>query len=90
MDDAVWLVEYVARTKGAEHLKVNSRHLGKKIFKKKQTGTREFSFTGMLAYYSVDVLAILATLLVLITYSLYHLLPHLLRACCGSRKMKVL
>ena len=31
MDDAVWLVEYVARTKGAEHLKVNSRHLGKKI-----------------------------------------------------------
>ena len=28
MDDAVWLVEYVARTKGAEHLKVNSRHLG--------------------------------------------------------------
>jgi len=72
MDDAVWLVEYVARTKGAEHLKVNSRHL------------------GMLAYYSVDVLAILATLLVLTTYSLYHLLPHLLRACCGSRKMKVL
>ena len=87
MDDAVWLVEYVARTKGAEHLKVNSRHLGKKIQKKQ---TRRCSFTGMLAYYSVDVLAILATLLVLTTYSLYHLLPHLLRACCGSRKMKVL
>ena len=28
MDDAVWLVEYLARTRGAEHLKVNSRHLG--------------------------------------------------------------
>ena len=34
MDDAVWLVEYVARTKGAEHLKVNSRHLGGNIQKK--------------------------------------------------------
>ena len=89
MDDAVWLVEYVARTKGAEHLKVNSRHLGENI-RKKQTGSRRCSFTGMLAYYSVDVLAIIATLLVLTTYSLYHLLPHLLRACCGSRKMKVL
>ena len=33
MDDAVWLVEYVARTKGAEHLKVNSRHLGENIQK---------------------------------------------------------
>ena len=89
MDDAVWLVEYVARTKGAEHLKVNSRHLGENI-QKKQTGTREFSFTGMLAYYSVDVLAIIALLVAFFTYSLYHLLPHLLRACCGSRKMKVL
>ena len=89
MDDAVWLVEYVARTKGAEHLKVNSRHLGENI-QKNQTGPRRCSFTGMLAYYSVDVLAILATLLVLTTYSLYQLLPHLLRACCGSRKMKVL
>jgi len=27
MDDALWLVEYVARTKGAEHLKIPSRHL---------------------------------------------------------------
>ena len=43
MDDAVWLVEYVARTKGAEHLKVNSRHLGENI-QKKQTGSRRCSF----------------------------------------------
>ena len=89
MDDAVWLVEYVARTKGAEHLKVNSRHLGE-TQEKKQRDTREFSFTGMLAYYSVDVLAILALVVTFFIYSLYHLLPHLLRACFGSRKMKVL
>merc|ERR1712117_233311 len=72
MDDAVWLVEYVARTKGAEHLKVNSRHL------------------GMLAYYSVDVLAILGSTLVVFLFCLYNTLPHLLRACRSSRKQKVL
>jgi len=72
MDDAVWLVEYVARTRGAEHLKVNSRHL------------------GLLAYYSVDVLVILASSLVIFLLCLYNLLPHLLRACCASRKIKVL
>ena len=27
MDNAVWLLEYVAETKGAEHLKPASRHL---------------------------------------------------------------
>jgi hypothetical protein len=27
MDDALWLLEYVSKTKGAEHLKVGSRHL---------------------------------------------------------------
>jgi len=72
MDDAVWLVEYVARTRGAEHLKVNSRHL------------------GLLAYYSVDVLVILGSSLAALIFCLYHLLPHLFRACCGSRKQKVL
>jgi len=72
MDDAVWLVEYLARTRGAEHLKVNSRHL------------------GLLAYYSVDVLLILGSALVVFLLCLYNILPHLLRACRSSRKQKEL
>ena len=27
LEKAVWLVEYVSRTKGAEHLKISARHL---------------------------------------------------------------
>ena len=27
LEDAVWLVEYVSRTRGAEHLKISSRRL---------------------------------------------------------------
>ena len=27
MDDAVWLLEFISRTKGAEHLKLSSRNL---------------------------------------------------------------
>ena len=27
LEKAVWLVEYISRTKGAEHLKISSRHL---------------------------------------------------------------
>ena len=27
MDDAIWLLEFVSKTQGAEHLKLSSRHL---------------------------------------------------------------
>lgn len=27
MEDAIWLLEFVSKTKGAEHLKLSSRHL---------------------------------------------------------------
>ena len=43
-----------------------------------------------MAYYSVDVLMILGSVLVAFLFCLYNALPYLLRACRGSRKMKVL
>ena len=89
MDDAVWLVEYLARTRGADHLKVNSRHLGggRSIIVK---DFKTLSFAGLLAYYSVDVLLILGSALVVFLLCLYNILPHLLRACRSSRKQKEL
>ena len=51
MDDALWLIEYVGRTKGANHLKLASRHLN--IFQYYSVDSGVCIFLGVLVFFYI-------------------------------------